>query len=157
MQPITVIKQDINGDETWRYEGVILSRGSNYIVLEARFNREDTPFLEISLLRGDRFVETFYDDRWYNIFEIYDRQDDHLKGWYCNIGYPARITPGSVSYIDLALDLLVYPDGRQVVLDEDEFSELALSPPDRRKAEQALASLKTLFDQKGGRFMKGFD
>ncbi len=36
-----------------------------------------------------------------------------------------------LSYVDLALDLLVFPDGRQFVLDEDEFLKLDLSPADR--------------------------
>jgi hypothetical protein len=56
-------------------------------------------------------VETFYSDRWYNVFEIYDRDDGKFKGWYCNIGYPAVIEKDTVSYIDLALDLWVSAEG----------------------------------------------
>ncbi|HJS29373.1 MAG TPA: DUF402 domain-containing protein [Anaerolineales bacterium] len=145
MQKITVIKQDLAGQETWRYEGRVLARGENEITVEALFNRDDTPFHEISLLRGDRFVETYYDDRWYNIFRIHDRGDDRLKGIYCNVCYPAVITGSAISYVDLALDLLVYPDRRQIVLDEDEFSALPLPPEDCRKAREALEQLKRLF------------
>jgi len=147
MQAITVIKRDISGMETWRYEGQILERGEGEITIEARFNKGDTPFYEISLLRGDRFVETYYEDRWYNIFEIHDREDDRLKGWYCNIACPAVITDESISYIDLALDLLVYPDGRQIVLDEDEFDALPLSAEVRQMARRALAQLQRQFDR----------
>ncbi len=114
-------------------------------MLEARFNRPDLPFHGILLKQGDRFVETFYTDRWYNIFEIHDRDDDHLKGWYCNIGCPAEITPGTVSYVDLELDLLVFPDGRQFVLDEDEFAALELSPEIKEKALAALRQLQAEF------------
>ena len=51
-----------------------------------------------------------------------------LRGWYCNIGKPALLDGDCLSYVDLALDLLVFPDGRQFVLDEDEFLRLDLSP-----------------------------
>lgn len=145
MSSITVSKLNLAGQETWRYTGRVLERHADHLVLEARFNRADLPFHGIVLRRGDRFVETFFSDRWYNVFEMHDRQDGRLKGWYCNVGHPAVIGDGVVSYIDLALDLLVYPDGRQLVLDEDEFAELALSPEVRQQARQALEELQASF------------
>jgi protein associated with RNAse G/E len=147
MSPITVIKKNLQGRETWRYTGNVLKQGDNYVLLEASFNRADTPFHGIILKRGDRFVETFYTDRWYNIFEMHDREDDQLKGWYCNIGYPAEIDHEQVSYIDLALDLLVYPDGRQLVLDEEEFMEMYLPQDVRSEARGALEELQKMFKQ----------
>lgn len=126
----------------------MLEQHDDRIVLEAHFNRADLPFYGILLKSGDRFVETFYTDRWYNVFEMHDRDDDHLKGWYCNIGHPAVIEDGAVSYIDLALDLLVYPDGRQLVLDEEEFADLSLPPETRQQARQALAALQASFTSK---------
>jgi uncharacterized protein len=148
MSQINVIKKDLQGQETWRYTGRVVERGDNYVLLEANFNREDTPFHGIVLKKGDRFVEAFFVDRWYNIFEIYDHEDDRLKGWYCNIGFPAEITDDQVSYVDLALDLLVYPDGRQLILDEDEFKEMPLSPQEQRHALQALEELQREFKHK---------
>ncbi len=145
MSSITVRKLNPAGQETWRYTGCVLEQHADRVVLEALFNRDDIPFHEILLRRGDRFVETFHSDRWYNVFEMYDCDDNHLKGWYCNIGYPAVIGDGSVSYIDLALDLLVYPDGRQLVLDEDEFEVLALAPDVHQRARQALEELQASF------------
>ena len=148
MSQITVIKQDLEGRETWRYTGKMLKRGGNFILLEAKFNRPDTPFHDILLKQGDRFVEVFYTDRWYNIFEIHDREDDILKGWYCNIGYPAVINQEQVSYVDLALDLFVHPDGRQLVLDEDEFKEMHLPQDTMCKAREALEQLQQYFKRK---------
>lgn len=145
MDSITVRKLNLAGQETWRYTGRVLERHAGRIVLEAEFNREDTPFHEIMLRSGDRFVETFYTDRWYNVFEIHDRDDHRLKGWYCNIGHPAVIEEETVAYIDLALDLLVYPDGRQLLLDEDEFTALALSPEVKQQARLALEELQASF------------
>lgn len=144
-QTIEVLKLDEHGRETWRYTGKVLIRGENFIRLEAYFNREDLDFEGIRLKKNDRFIETFYQDRWYNVFEIHDREDDRIKGWYCNIGYPAEIQAQQVSYRDLALDLLVYPDGSQRVLDEDEFEALALPDEPRRQAWFALRELKAEF------------
>ena len=144
MSEILVRKLDIHRQETWRYTGRTLRRWPDAILLEAFFNRADFPFHGILLCRGDRFVEKFYADRWYNIFEIHDRADDRLKGWYCNITLPAELKEDQVAYVDLALDLLVYPDGSQLVLDEDEFADLVLDAPTRQKALAALAELRRL-------------
>jgi len=56
-----------------------------------------------------------------------------------------------ITYEDLALDLLVYPDGRQLVLDEDEFAKLQIDEQTRQGALQGLEKLKRLFSD-GRRF-----
>src|SRR5262249_48011710 len=140
-----VQKKNLAGEISWSYEGTVLQRESNFVVLEAFFNRPDMPFMDVVFKQNDRFVETFYNDRWYNIFEIYDRDDGQLKGWYCNIGKPAVIEDRVVSYVDLALDLWVSLTGRQTVLDEDEFEQLGLGTEIRTTALDGLEELKLLF------------
>lgn len=147
-EPITVLKRNLAGEVTWQYDGRVLQRAPNSVTLEAFFNRADMPFMDVVLKENDRFVETFYTNRGYNIFEIHDRDDGQIKGWYCNIGRPAVIGDGTVSYVDLALDLWIAPDGKQTVLDEDEFDALLLNAADRKKARSALAELQTLFKTK---------
>ena len=142
---IKVQKKNLAGEVTWQYEGVVLQRESNLVVLEALFNRPDMPFMDVVFKQNDRFVETFYNDRWYNIFEIHDRDDGKIKGWYCNIGNPAVIEEEVVSYIDLALDLWISVDGTQTVLDEDEFNGLNLSDELKVGALNGLEELKLLF------------
>jgi protein associated with RNAse G/E len=142
---IRVLKRGLNGEVTWQYEGRVLKREANYVVLEAFFNRDDMPFMDVILKRGDRFVERFYSDRWYNVFEIYDVDDGKFKGWYCNIGYPAVLEKGTVSYVDLALDLWVARDGKHIVLDEDEFLALSIDVSTRAQAISALEELKQKF------------
>jgi uncharacterized protein len=137
-----VIKQNIAGLETYRYHGRLIEQAGNRLVLEATFDRPDVEFHGMLLARGDRFVETYYTDCWYNIFAIHARDDDHLRGWYCNIGCPAEFDGERLSYKDLCLDLLVFPDGRQIVLDEDEFAALEISPALRQQALAALSELQ---------------
>jgi predicted RNA-binding protein associated with RNAse of E/G family len=147
MTLVTIIKRDHTGRELWQYQGKLLAREPHRVVLEAYFDRDDYPIGDLLLRRGDRFVEIYYDDRWYNIHEIYDRADHHFKAWYCNIAYPAAIEGDEISYQDLALDLLIFPDGRQVVLDEGEFQSLQLDPEIQTQARSALAELQTSFKE----------
>ena len=147
MKPtITVIKRNPAGQELMRYRGVVLHQEPDSITLEAGFTHVDVTVMHTLLRQGDRFIETYYTDRWYNIFEIHDLQDDRLKGWYCNIGKPAVLEAGNrISYVDLALDLWVAPGGAQTVLDEDEFQALDLDAETRSRARAAMDELQALF------------
>ncbi|HKG53240.1 MAG TPA: DUF402 domain-containing protein [Anaerolineales bacterium] len=145
---IKVQKKNPAGEVTYEYEGVLLSRDENSVTLEALFDRADMPFMDVIFKTGDRFLESYYTDRWYNIFAIHDRDTEKIKGWYCNIGKPAVIQDGIVSYVDLALDLWVAVDGTQTVLDEDEFEELKLNEELKTAALRGLDELKHLFKSK---------
>jgi uncharacterized protein len=146
---ITVIKRDVDGQERWRYRGVVLEAGANFVRLEARFNRADLPFQDTVFRQNDRFVEVFYSDRWYNIFEIHDREDDRIKGWYCNLGQPmVWDAPDQISYRDLALDLWVSVTGQQTVLDEDEYERLGLDEWTRAQVQAGLAELQKMFRER---------
>jgi len=148
MENIRVLKLDLSGDVTWQYTGRLLRRSAHSIVLEALFDRPDTPLLDVVLKKGDRFVETYYDDRGYNVFETYDCDNAEFKGWYCNLSRPAHITAGLVSWVDLALDLWAWPDGRYALLDEDEFAALPLQPNERDRVRSTLSELEHAFRNK---------
>ena len=143
-----ILKKNLADEVTWQYDSKVLHRDENSITVEAFFNRDDMPFQEIVLKRNDRFVETFYTDKWYNIFEIYDRDDGRLKGWYCNITKPAVIEDGLVAYVDLALDLWVSADGSRNMLDEDELEALDLDDLTRQKVYESLQELEEHFESK---------
>ena len=142
---IKVQKKNPSGEVVYEYEGDLLHRDENSVTLEALFTRDDMPFMDVVFKKDDRFVEYYYSNHWYNIFEIHDRDDDSLKGWYCNIGLPAVIEDGVVSYVDLALDLWVSTSGKQTVLDEDEFETLEISKDLCSGALNGLEELKQLF------------
>jgi hypothetical protein len=144
--PITVKKLDPQRQETWRYTGQVLACSPERVLLEALFNRPDTPFLDITLANGDRFIEVYFSQRWFNIYEIHAGQSGPIKGWYANIARPAEFGPDEIVFVDLALDLWIYPDGRQVVLDEDEFGVLNLDNATRQHARAALVELRTLVE-----------
>ena len=145
---ITVRKLNVKGEQTWSYPAVVLERTANSVLLEARFNRDTTDLGYAVFETGDRFVEWFFADRWYNVFEVHSVHDDRIKGWYCNVTKPAIIGDGFVSAIDLALDVWVGPDGSIAVLDEDEFAALGLSGADRAEALDALKELKSMVQER---------
>lgn len=153
MSEITVIKRNHLGEEVYRWKGKLLERKSTEVRLEAAFllSGQGRPSAEPIFLGdtplhiGDRFVETYYADRWYNCYEIHDRASDQVKCWYCNVAYPAELGNDAISFRDLALDLLIYPDGRQEVLDEDEFESLNLPQEVRGQALSALRELEHEF------------
>lgn len=139
---IQVVKRDHLGKEVFRYPGKILTMDTTHITLRAEFNYELVQIEEVILKRGDMFIETYYFDRWYNIFEVHQGTSDQIKAYYCNIGYPAVLQNGEVSYRDLALDLFVRPDGRETLLDMDEFETLELDAVTRQRALNGLEQLR---------------
>lgn len=146
MKELTVYKLDENGDLIWEYPALELERGEHFIRLEAFFNRDDLDLGFAIFARGDRFVEYFYNNRWYNIFAVHEGNSDRLKGWYCNVCRPAVLGETTIHCEDLALDMWVAPGGKPLVLDEDEFAALALTAAERAMALGALQELKRLAD-----------
>jgi protein associated with RNAse G/E len=144
MKQIKIIKQDYLGRNVWEYSGNLLEIRENRIIIEAFFDREETLVDELYLREGDKFIETYFLDKWFNIYEIQDQQEGTIKAWYCNISFPAEFSDNTLIYRDLELDLLVYPDGRQKVLDIDDFIVLPINSHVRNAALQALNKLQEL-------------
>jgi protein associated with RNAse G/E len=138
---LTVKKLNLNRELVIAYEGTVLERASDAIVLEARFGRETVDLGYAIFEHHDRFIEYFFSDRWYNIFEIHSVHDDHLKGWYCNIVQPAMFGAGMIEQVDLALDMWINPDGSYRLLDQAEFDALEIDRATRHRAQQAVGEL----------------
>jgi len=133
-----IIKQDAAGREVWRYTGELIHQDGRVSIVQAHFTCDDLPFYGMMLKQGDLFVEAFYQDKWYNILEMYDRDDGQLKGWYCNLARPPLVTAESITFQDLALDVLLAIDGEVQVLDQHEYQALRLDPTEDRKVQDAL-------------------
>jgi uncharacterized protein len=133
----TVIKRDHNGQEALRYTGEVVHLDGESVCVRAIFAFSTRDLGYVTLKTGDTFIEWFYTNRWYNVFLIYDVDDGHFKGCYCNLTRPAEIQPDVVEADDLALDVWVAPDGTTTLLDEDEY--VALTLDDFTKAQVQLA------------------
>ena len=105
---ITIHKCDMNGTIQVSYDATIVFQSSKKIVVDTYFSyKKNFCIGGLTLNNGDRCIEAFYYDRWYNIFEVYTQNSDELKGWYCNITKPFCYKNGNIYYYDLALDLIV--------------------------------------------------
>lgn len=147
MKKLLVYKLDENGNHVWEYPAVELERGEHCVRLEAFFNRDNLDLGFATFARGDRFIEYFYEDRWYNIFAVYEGKSARLKGWYCNVCRPAVLGESAIYCEDLALDLWVSPAGESIVLDEDEFAALKITAEERIKGLAALNELLLLAEE----------
>ena len=147
MEQVTIRKLDHTSRQVAAYPGQVLWQKEGTIALRTVWERAPLDLGFTVLETGDPWIEHYFPGQWYNIFEIC-ASDGRLKGWYCNITRPARITAGSIEAEDLALDLWVAPDGAMQVLDEDEFAALPLSADERQAARAALAKLKAMVSQR---------
>jgi len=155
MSEMVIRKLNVAGEETYRWTGRVLTRTGNSVTVEAIFTRAARLELGyITLEQGDRFIEHFFTDRWFNVYEIHAVGTDALRGWYCNITRPAQISATEVIQVDLALDVWVNVDGTSLVLDEDEFAELALSEAERGAAQNAVAELQRLAAERAWPFIR---
>ncbi|MBL8046347.1 MAG: DUF402 domain-containing protein, partial [Anaerolineales bacterium] len=135
MMDIVIRKLNLAGEETYRWSGRVLVRTETAVTVEAIFTRAARLELGYTTLEhGDHFIEHFFTDRWYNVYEIYAVGTGALRGWYCNITRPAQISEAELVQVDLALDVWVNVDGTSLVLDEEEFAALPLSEAERHAA-----------------------
>ena len=128
------------------YDGDLAAEGPRSLVFRAVFDLPTAALPHVTIESGDIFMETFYFDRWYNVFEI-STAAGALKGWYANVTRPARLidVDGSTELVwdDLFLDVWMSPGGVLTNLDEDEFDNvLDLSALDRVSAFGALAQAR---------------
>jgi uncharacterized protein len=148
MTTITIHKLNLEGAIVVTYQGELAERLPDGVRLDARWARPSLPLGYTTFETGDRFIEWYYTDRWYNIFELHAARDDRLKGWYCNVAEPARMEGDAIACRDLFLDLWVAPDGVMRILDEDEFASADLDPSTRAAARAALQELQRLVHER---------
>ena len=141
---ITVTKKDAQGQTKIQYKGEVLEHSAYGIVIQASWTLPTKDLSYTTFEPGDQFIEYYYTDRWFNIFDISSADGTH-KGWYCNVAEPAMIFNDHIEQVDLFLDVWVNPKGATLILDEDEFAaDTTLSDEQRTKARQGLQALLQL-------------
>ena len=97
--------------------------------------------------KGTVSFEYYWLDRWYNVFRFLE-PDGSLRNLYCNICMPPKFNGGTLDYVDLDIDLVIWPDARVVTLDEADFADNAAKyqyPPDvTQKAFESVDELKQM-------------
>lgn len=150
METIKITKKDLEKNKLISWEPKILERTDEFVLTEGYFVPPyDHTGLdpEIYGMPGDRMIGKYFKGQWFNIFEVYRGDSEDLKYWYCNVCRPAVITEDSVYWEDLVVDLQVFPDGRQVLLDMEDFEAMEWSEEDRKKIMETLAFLIKMFKE----------
>ena len=117
---ITEIKTTLAGERK-TFDCELLTRADAEVVVIYRMPR-DLPLAieDILLPEGTVSLGYFWENRPYN---VYHWIDDALatRALYFNIADSTRISEDRIDWRDLAVDVLISPDGRCRVLDEDEL------------------------------------
>lgn len=82
----------------------------------------------------------FYHE-WFDVVELFGAAGE-LTGYYCDVVTPLRRVDGEYYLLDLLLDLWIFPDGRCVEMDWDEFE--AAAQAGLISAEQQARAVETL-------------
>jgi len=151
---ITVVKLSPRGETKIQYQGEVVEHLSHGVIIQAYWSHPTKNLGYVSFEPGDRFIEYYYTDRGYNIFDISSTQGVR-KGWYCNIAEPAILFEDRIEQVDLLLDVWVSPGGKTLILDEDEFAaDTTLTARQRNGAQQALQELLQMIADQQGAFSK---
>ncbi len=115
---IKEIKSTLDGRHK-EFDCELLTRGHGEAVVIYRMPRDVQ--LEDVLLRKDTVsLGYFWEDRPYNVYHWIDPLQDTVA-LYFNIADSTRISQRSIEWRDLTVDVLITPDGRCRVLDEQEL------------------------------------
>lgn len=119
---VRVLKYD--GSEYRHWRGTLSRQEGSLIVVDAQFEEDVRHHLLGEINCGTQTIEYYWLDRWYNVFRFLE-SDGRTRLFYCNVNMPPVVGDGSLTYIDLDIDVLVQPDFSYQVLDLEEFEENA--------------------------------
>ncbi len=138
---VTVTKRDWRGRPVYAWAGEVWSRGRGQVVLRAVWAGPGTVDVAagVRFAPGTVFYEYYDDARPYGLWQVFSPDESRLICWYCNISTPAEFGPGTITFRDLLLDVLVLPDGSRTVLDRDDLV--------RARTEGLDAALATLAEE----------
>ncbi|HMQ03964.1 MAG TPA: DUF402 domain-containing protein [Pyrinomonadaceae bacterium] len=127
---VNSLRYDLSVRRSWNCR--LIEQTDSLLTLIGAFDSEiEHPFLG-RIHAGTISYEFFWFDRWFNVFRFHEPNGE-FRSFYCNIAMPPILTAETLDYIDLDIDLIVGPDGKADVLDDDEFEQNSLLfkyPPD---------------------------
>ncbi len=147
---ITVNSRAFDGSIRRSWQCELIERCDPLLVFVGTFDR-DVAHGELGLIKKDTVsYEYYWLDRWYNIFRFHEA-DGTLRNYYCNINMPPVFASGVLNYVDLDIDIVVWPDKSWQILDREEFESNAVtfgySNEIRTKVEQTTLELISIIDR----------
>ncbi len=117
-QRITEVKNTLAGERK-TFDCELLTSKAGEAVVIYRMPR-DVQLENVLLRKNTISLGYFWEDRPYNAYHWIDTQQDSVA-LYFNIADRTRISGEAIEWRDLAVDVLITPDGCCRVLDEDEL------------------------------------
>lgn len=116
----TIRSLRIDGTTKREWRCHLISRNEQRLVFFGTFDttihHPDLGLIE----EGTCSIEYFPVDEWFNIF-LFFRPDGSFRNYYCNIGKPFLLSGACLEYVDLDVDVIVWPDGRVEVTDLEDL------------------------------------
>ena len=119
-QPFTVNarKYDLTLRRSWQAELVEFT--GSHLKLVGEFS-DDVEHSDLGYIpAGTISHETFPFNAWFNYFTFFELNGS-LRNHYFNICLPPEIREATIDYVDLDIDIVIWPDSRIDVLDLEEF------------------------------------
>lgn len=140
-----VVKHSPTGKPPVRYGGVTIPAPAGWVAVRAPWVHGTYELGYLTFQNGDTLDEYFALERPYNAFALYRATGDFV-GWYCNVTQPTELADDEIHWHDLFIDVIVYPDSRTLVLDEDELEEAGLAATDPDLHAMILAARDELLE-----------
>ena len=117
---ITVNSRKLDGTirRSWNCE--LVEQSGSLLVFAGNFD-SDIRHPELGhITAGTLSHEYYWLDRWYSIFRFHEPSGS-LRNFYCNLNMPPVFADGVLDYVDLDIDVVVWPDFSYKVLDRDDY------------------------------------
>lgn len=143
---ITINSRKFDGTIRRSWACSLITKRKNRLLFVGKFDFDISHPELGQIQRGTISYEYYWLDRWYNIFCFYE-PDGTFRNYYCNLSMPPVFKDNVFDYVDLDIDVVVWPDWTFNVLDQSEFEENAAKfayPAQVREA--AAAALDTVLE-----------
>ena len=143
-QTATILSKNYDGTLRKSWNCRLVKQDGTELLFVGEFEKDVSHSELGSIKRGTISYEYYWLDRWFNVFRFHEPTGE-LRNYYCNVNMPPTFAGGILEYVDLDLDLLIWPDLTYLVLDREEFESNAerfgYPASLRSNAESALADL----------------
>lgn len=121
-------EKDIVYIQSFKHDGSLHRTWATGFVIEANVKRivAVTDRALVSESDGRKWITKepaicfFYPDKWFNVICMIRKGGVH---YYCNIASPSLVDEEAIKNIDYDLDVKIFPNGKVMILDEDEYRQ----------------------------------
>jgi uncharacterized protein len=120
MSQITVNSRKYDKSIRRSWQCKLIEENSKYFVFLGEFETE-VNHKQLGVIRPSTVsYEYYWKNEYFNVFSFYEPNGE-FRNFYCNISMPPTFENGTLDYVDLDIDILVWQDFSIEILDIDEY------------------------------------